>query len=78
MILRHGEIVEAGATTKVFGNPLHPYTRMLVSSVPQLHTKWDSAAPKTVAALPESDAAARLVEVEPDHLVAAAGVEGGP
>jgi peptide/nickel transport system ATP-binding protein len=78
VILRRGEIVEAGATTKVFGNPLHPYTRMLVSSVPQLHTKWDSAAPKTaVAALPESDAAARLVEVEPDHLVAAAGVEGG-
>ena len=29
MILRRGEIVEMGATEKVFGNPLHPYTKML-------------------------------------------------
>jgi peptide/nickel transport system ATP-binding protein len=79
VILRRGEIVEAGATTKVFGNPLHPYTRMLVSSVPQLHTKWDTLAPKAAAvSSAESDAAVRLVEVEPDHLVAAAGAESRP
>ncbi len=40
VILRHGAIVEMGATEKVFGNPTHPYTRMLISSVPQLHKKW--------------------------------------
>jgi peptide/nickel transport system ATP-binding protein len=40
VILRHGVIVEMGATEKVFGNPTHPYTRMLISSVPQLHKKW--------------------------------------
>ena len=76
VILRRGEIVEAGATGKVFGNPLHPYTRMLLSSVPQLHTKWSTATPRPPVE-PTSDAAAsRLVEVEPDHLVAA-GVGGG-
>ncbi|HJX76432.1 MAG TPA: ATP-binding cassette domain-containing protein, partial [Gaiella sp.] len=75
VILRRGEIVEAGATAKVFGNPLHPYTRMLVSSVPQLHTKWDSAPPKP-AAIEAAEATSRLVEVEPDHLVAAGGLEG--
>jgi ABC-type oligopeptide transport system ATPase subunit len=74
VILRRGEIVEAGATVKVFGNPLHPYTRMLVSSVPQLHTKWDAEPPKPAAA--EADTRSRLVEVEPDHLVAAGVVEG--
>ena len=37
VILRRGRIVEMGATTKVFGNPLHPYTQMLLASVPQLH-----------------------------------------
>jgi peptide/nickel transport system ATP-binding protein len=41
MILRRGSIVEMGATEKVFGNPLHPYTKMLIASVPHLHKKWD-------------------------------------
>jgi peptide/nickel transport system ATP-binding protein len=40
VILRRGVIVEMGATEKVFGNPLHPYTTRLLSSVPQLHKKW--------------------------------------
>ena len=40
IILRHGAIVEMGATEKVFGNPQHEYTRMLMSSVPELHKKW--------------------------------------
>jgi peptide/nickel transport system ATP-binding protein len=40
VILRRGVIVEMGATEKVFANPTHPYTRMLISSVPQLHKKW--------------------------------------
>jgi peptide/nickel transport system ATP-binding protein len=40
VILRRGRIVEMGETDKVYGNPLHPYTRALVSAVPQLHHKW--------------------------------------
>jgi len=45
VILRRGRVVEMGATPKVFGNPLHPYTRMLIASVPLLHRKWDEARP---------------------------------
>ncbi len=41
IILRRGLIVEMGATPKVFGSPTHPYTRMLLASVPQLHKKWE-------------------------------------
>ncbi|MGD0273047.1 MAG: ATP-binding cassette domain-containing protein [Gaiellaceae bacterium] len=44
VILRRGLIVEMGATPKVFGNPTHPYTKMLLASVPQLHHKWDEVA----------------------------------
>jgi peptide/nickel transport system ATP-binding protein len=40
VILRRGTVVEMGETEKVFGHPTHPYTRLLVSSVPQLHKKW--------------------------------------
>jgi peptide/nickel transport system ATP-binding protein len=40
VILRRGAVVEMGATDRVFGNPIHPYTKTLISSVPQLHKKW--------------------------------------
>lgn len=40
VILYKGRIVESGKTEKVFGNPLHPYTRNLLASVPQLDRKW--------------------------------------
>jgi peptide/nickel transport system ATP-binding protein len=40
IILRHGRIVEMGATARVFGQPLHPYTRNLLACVPHLHEKW--------------------------------------
>ena len=40
IILRHGAIVEMGATEKVFSNPQHDYTKMLLSAVPELHKKW--------------------------------------
>jgi peptide/nickel transport system ATP-binding protein len=33
--------VERGETSKIFNNPLHPYTQMLVASVPRLDEKWD-------------------------------------
>jgi peptide/nickel transport system ATP-binding protein len=42
IILRRGAVVEMGATAKVFDNPQHEYTRMLLTSVPQLHKKWEA------------------------------------
>jgi len=41
VILRRGAVVEMGLTDKVFGNPRHPYTRTLISSIPHLHQKWN-------------------------------------
>jgi peptide/nickel transport system ATP-binding protein len=41
VILRRGEVVEAGPTGQVFGRPQHPYTRALLASVPQLHRRWE-------------------------------------
>jgi ABC-type oligopeptide transport system ATPase subunit len=74
MILRRGSVEELGATEKVFGNPAHPYTRMLVESVPQLHTKWGDVKrePQTAVAEPTSanGLVPSLVEVEPGHFAA--------
>jgi peptide/nickel transport system ATP-binding protein len=72
VILRRGAIVELGETPKVFGNPQHSYTRMLLASVPQLLTKWSGERPRAAADDSEVDAPA-LVEVEPGHLVAREG-----
>jgi peptide/nickel transport system ATP-binding protein len=74
VILRHGAIVEMGETAKVYGNPQHPYTQMLLASVPRLGTRWNgggAAAPAVESsALARSRAAQPLVPVEDGHLVA--------
>jgi len=38
-----GELVEIGESNEVFNNPLHPYTKLLISSVPSLYmsNKYD-------------------------------------
>jgi peptide/nickel transport system ATP-binding protein len=84
VILRRGSIVEMGATEKVFGNPLHPYTKMLIASVPHLHKKWEQVerevgAPdvhehvvrkQSADESAEGDDAAPLEAVDEDHFVA--------
>ena len=35
-----GRIIEEAPVPAIFDKPLHPYTQMLLASVPQLHTKW--------------------------------------
>ena len=93
LILRRGRVVEMGVTEKVFGNPVHPYTKMLMASVPPLHKKWKEVeqavdAPDVLGRVvreqwadepaPGVDAeTAPLQEVEPDHLVAL-GPDSGP
>jgi ABC-type oligopeptide transport system ATPase subunit len=74
VILRHGSIVEMGATAKVFGDPRHPYTQNLVASVPHLHEKWrqDGAAAAGTNGRAAWIEAPELVPVEDDHLVALA------
>lgn len=39
-VMRHGMVVEEGQPGAVFRKPQHPYTRMLISSVPQLRAGW--------------------------------------
>lgn len=49
VILYQGRIVESGATATVFGDPLHPYTRGLLASVPQLDEKWEDVEARQAA-----------------------------
>lgn len=40
-ILYRGCVVEMGKTAKIYDHPLHPYTEMLMASVPRLNKKWE-------------------------------------
>jgi peptide/nickel transport system ATP-binding protein len=73
VILRHGAIVEMGATAKVFGSPQHAYTRMLLASVPQLHRKWEEVEAELRTG--EGTAAERQ---EAGYARAAAAIEADP
>jgi peptide/nickel transport system ATP-binding protein len=66
-----------GDTVKVFGNPRHPYTRNLLTAVPELHKKWQPSAsgngsrPADRAPLPDTAVdPPPLTEYEENHLVA--------
>ena len=41
VILYRGCVVEMGSTEKLYRDPLHPYTRMLMACVPRLDRKWE-------------------------------------
>ncbi len=41
VILYRGRIAEMGLTEKIYSNPFHPYTKMLMASVPRLDKKWE-------------------------------------
>ncbi len=41
VILYRGCVAEMGSTDRIFNHPLHPYTTMLMASVPRLDKKWE-------------------------------------
>lgn len=43
MILYRGVVVEMGSTKQIYSHPLHPYTKMLMISIPRLDKKWEEA-----------------------------------
>ncbi|MEJ1976993.1 MAG: ATP-binding cassette domain-containing protein [Acetobacteraceae bacterium] len=40
VVLRHGRVVAQGPISDVFAAPLHPYTELLLSAVPQMRPDW--------------------------------------
>jgi ABC-type dipeptide/oligopeptide/nickel transport system ATPase component len=52
-ILHEGEIVECGQTEQIFTAPEHPYTRRLMSALPQLPARREALLAKAYAAMVE-------------------------
>jgi len=49
VILYRGCIVEIGPTEQIYYHPLHPYTKLLIASVPRLDKKWEEVEVKLKA-----------------------------
>ena len=40
VVMKDGQVVEAGPKTEMFAPPHHPYTELLLSSVPDMDPDW--------------------------------------
>jgi len=78
VILWRGMVVEMGATEKVYGNPVHPYTKMLIAAVPQLHKKWRQVALELGAAGTEGPGRCAYHSMYPDAGAGGASVAARP
>lgn len=75
-VMCHGRLLEAAPTKELFENPMHPYTRALLSAIPIPDPCRERA-----RKLPDFDAlqnvTGELREVTPGHFVCQAAVERG-
>jgi peptide/nickel transport system ATP-binding protein len=62
VVLYAGRVVERGRTDRVLSPPYHPYTRLLISSVPELRVGWLEETMETQEAKAGIDRVVKLTE----------------
>ena len=72
-VLYRGRLVEVAETGELFANPLHPYTRVLLASIPIPDPRRERGRRIPVYEPSESDLAGELREVSPGHFVRQGG-----
>ncbi len=75
-VIWKGRIVEIAPSEMLYANPLHPYTRRLLSAVPVPDPAVERARTRlpAIANLPDDEASHALVEAAPGHFVAQAAI----
>jgi len=68
IVLNRGEIVEAGDPEQIVKNPQHPYTKLLIGSIPLPDPKrrWGDTIEDDTGALAEPVSAAHTAHLDPD------------
>ena len=71
-VMYAGRLVEVGPVRAIFKNPCHPYTQLLIASIPSIKKKQAERLPQrwTEAAKEELQGEILFKEVEPEHFVA--------
>jgi peptide/nickel transport system ATP-binding protein len=71
LVMYGGQIVEQGATDAVLQTPLHPYTRLLLSAVPdpEAGLRQERLPSRATRDLGAFGPGTQLVELRPDHYV---------
>ena len=69
-VMHFGKIVELGSADEIYNNPMHPYTKSLLSAVPQPDPESERSRKRTVYKEDISNNDKRsLNEIQPGHYV---------
>ena len=66
-----GRILELGKADEIYNNPIHPYTKSLLSAVPQPNPDYERKRVRIPYEHEETPANAEVLEARPGHFVLA-------
>ncbi len=68
-VMHHGKIVELGLAAEIYANPVHPYTKSLLSAVPQPDPISESKRTRVAYEAEVVTGELEEIEVRPNHFV---------
>ncbi|AMO87027.1 Glutathione import ATP-binding protein GsiA [Solibacillus isronensis B3W22] len=68
-VMYRGKILELGSADEIYNNPIHPYTKSLLSAVPQPDPAYERNRTRIPYKHVEHDPAAKVIEARPGHFV---------
>lgn len=76
-VMHGGRLVEEAAAAELFNEPLHPYTRLLLSALPQAEQapEMPGNGPSRDAGMLSTDGDCRFLEARPGHFVLCGGTD---
>lgn len=68
-VMYRGKILELGSADEIYSNPIHPYTKSLLSAVPQPNPEYERKRVRIPYKHEEPASNAEIIEARPGHFV---------